>query len=45
VAGKNGRDGYKDKFALENESQERIINDGAFDGKEGVFITKTVNVQ
>jgi hypothetical protein len=36
--------GKRDQYALENESQERIINDKQF-GNKDVFVTHTVDVQ
>lgn len=39
MAGK-GKGGPRDQYAMDNESQERIM-----DGKDGVFITQTIDVK
>lgn len=39
VAGKR-KGGPRDQYAMDNESQERIIG-----GKDGVFITQTIDVK
>jgi len=44
MAGKGGPG--RDQYALgENESQERIMEGVRYEGKDGVFVTQTVNVQ